>query len=566
MSSTSYITIRDDGGGLSVNERDFLRQCALRGTTEENDSQKTLRLDGRGPNDVRNIQTRLHRWDNGAEATIQWGRGTRVSAICRAELVPPSLDRPNEGIIGIEVDLSPMAGFRLAPAVSTGGKSSTANFSNQEQRLLSNRILRCLERILIMGGALDTEALVLEGGKWVWKLTLAVTALDAGGNLLDASVLAAVAALRHYRKPQVDMTALATTAANQDDPLPASAADHITLPTLIPSTVKEATPLPLHHSPLSISFGLIPADDAVHSTSSTSIVAALLDPTDREELVQSGSLTIAMNIHSEICLLDYGGGCELTPQQLKECCRGAQTATQGLCQLLETTLEKADEQAQAERLRLLQLQQQAFGDATMLPPLPNSSNNIPFMQQLDDQLEIVDAPVDDRQVDQVQAAAEEAYRQQALDYASGHVATSVREDSDKKQQPSALASSLLAAMLKSVEQQPIKPQPPNQLSESVVTKDDAASATTSIIEDAKPAEKPKCTPDAMDQDDDEDEEETTMLQSEFDAIQPKQQIGEAPATQPPAMQPPAATEEEDDIEDLSMAIKSSKKKKSKKKK
>ena len=128
---------------------------------------------------------------------------------------------------------------------------------------------------------------------------------------------------------------------------------------MIPSIVKEATPLPLHHTPLSISFGLIPADDAVNSTSSTSIVAALIDPTDREELVQSGSLTIAMNVHSEICLLDYGGGCELTPNKLRQCWKVAETAIKNLCQLLETALIKADEQAQKERLQRLQLKQQA---------------------------------------------------------------------------------------------------------------------------------------------------------------------------------------------------------------
>ena len=222
MSST-YVAIRDDSGlrSLSINERDFLRSCALKNTTtsdnddsSSNNNNKILRIDGRGSNDVRKVRLHLGRRDNEAECTVQWGVGTRVTSLCSAELVPPSPDRPNEGIVNFTVDLSPMAtsSFKLAPPIGTGMVSSStittsrgSNYSDQSQRLLSNRILRCIERIVLIGGALDTEALVLEGGKWVWRFTVALTVLDAGGNILDACVLAAMAALRHYRKPQVDL-------------------------------------------------------------------------------------------------------------------------------------------------------------------------------------------------------------------------------------------------------------------------------------------------------------------------------------------------------------------------
>jgi exosome complex component RRP45 len=289
MSGTAYVAVRDDSGlrSLSSNERDFLRSCAL--------SPNILRVDGRRGSDLRKVRLQLGRWDNGAECTVQWGVGTRVTSLCTADLVPPSPDRPNEGMVNFTVNLSPMAGtsFRQAPPISTApaltSNSKGPNFSDKDQRLLSNRILRSIERIVLVGGALDTEALVLMPGKWVWRFTIALTVLDDGGNVLDACILAAMAALRHYRKPQVDFS-------GDDEPETKSNTMH--LPTMIPSTVKEATPLPLHHTPLSISFALIPADEAVRSSSSTSAVAALVDPTDREELVQFGNLTIAMNVHS----------------------------------------------------------------------------------------------------------------------------------------------------------------------------------------------------------------------------------------------------------------------------
>ena len=504
----------------------------------------------------------LGRWDNGAEATVQWGAGTRVTSLCTAELVPPSPDRPNEGMVSFTVDLSPMASssFRLAPAITTGGQAANfgsrgSNYSDQDQRLLSNRILRCIERIILIGGALDTEALVLEGGKWVWKFTIALTVLDCGGNLLDACVLATVAALRHYRKPQVDLSADNNASPNdtlsRDSPA-------IVLPTMIPSTVKEATPLPLHHSPLSISFGLIPADDAVNSTSSTSIVAALIDPTDREELVQSGSLTIAMNIHAEVCLLDYGGGCELTPDKMRECWKVAEGAVKELCQLLEDTLTKADEQAQAERLRLLQLHTQ---NANELPPLPTTASeapNVPFFQELDDM--DVDTSVDNAKVDQAQIEAEEAYRKQALDYSSGHFATAVRENSDNDRSKSInQAGSLLAAMLKSVGD-----KPPTASAAEMVTK--TGKEAVASAEKVTPKEALSTKPQASKQVgmmnlDDEDEEDAPMLlQSEFESCDGVEKPVETSAVE-------LKEEEDPDIDDLAMAIKSkkSKKKKSKKK-
>lgn len=50
--------------------------------------------------------------------------------------------------------------------------------------------------------------------------------------------------------------------------------------------------LQVHHTPLSISFSLIEADGPIAAASWTSDVTALVDPTDREELVQDGNLTM----------------------------------------------------------------------------------------------------------------------------------------------------------------------------------------------------------------------------------------------------------------------------------
>ena len=597
--SSSYVAIRDDTGqkSLSLNERDFLHSCALHAAAKRDDDDdddyrdvKVLRCDGRRGNDVRNVRMQLCRWDNGSECTVQWGAGTRVTSLISAELVPPSIDRSNEGILNFTVDISPMssASFRLAPAISTIPSSSLStlrgsNHSDQSQRLLSNRILRCIERIILIGGALDTEALVLQASKWVWKITVSLTVLDAGGNILDACVLAAIAVLRHYRKPQVDLSDGGDGLADFN-----SSTSAANLPTIIPSIIKEATPLPLHHTPLSISFGLISADDVVNSTSSTSIVSALVDPTDREELVQSGSLTIAMNIHSEICLIDYEGGCELTPNKFRKCWKVAETSIKNLCQLLEAALARADEQAQKERLQRLQLKN------ISLPPLAPSNRNVPFYKQTDNEIDMdVDDHVDEAKVQQYQTEAEEAYRRQALDYSSGHVATSVREDDNNRKghNHGQKNGSLLADMLKSVQKsltltvddshrvtnistasKSSNNEDPPRIDNNAVKMDTIEKAleiktpqrkdAANIEGNMEPKHQP---PTAMALDDgDDDEEEITMLQNEFGS---EKQI---PSKEKEQVKTSATVMDESagaEIDDLSMAIKKKikKKKKSKKK-
>lgn len=565
MNSAPYVAVRDDSGlrSLSTNESEFLRFCAL--------AQNELRVDGRRGDDIRKVRMQLGRWDNGSECTVQWGVGTRVTSLCSAELVPPSPDRPTEGIVNFTVDLSPMAGtsFRQAPPVSTApSMTSTAtkgpNFSDQKQRLLSNRILRCIERIILIGGALDTEALVLMPGKWVWRFTIALTVLDDGGNILDACILAAMAALRHYRKPHVDFSS---------DEGHDSSANSAALPNMIPSIVKEATPLPLHHTPLSISFALIPADDAVSSPSSTSVVAALVDPTDREELVQLGTLTVAMNIHSEVCLLDYGGGCELTPTKLKKCWKIAETSVKELCRLLEDALKEADEKAQKEQLKRLQMQQHVDLQGSI--PLPPVVENTPFFQHTEDNdLMDVSSTVNPDQIQQAETEAEEAYRKQALDYSIGHIATAVRENDspgDDKSPFRQPVGSLLASMLKSVRQEssPSHQEPMGHDTEDAkVTKNVQEKIPASQSREVNEAtaakwetnERVQSTPSKMDMDDDDEEEETTtILQSEFG------KSSEAKDLKTASFKAPSKDTSEPDISDLSMAIKKKKKKKSKKK-
>ena len=236
----------------------------------------------------------------------------------RAELVPPpNANRPNDGQVKFGVDVGPMGcmGFEAmdrpvsnyghSEAVdSVGGGGGGGGDAPYVQRLKSNRILRVLERTLLIGGAIDGEVLCVTGGSWVWRLHIDVSLLNDGGNSVDACVLAAVAALRHYRLPGVSVV----------DPPDGDDGDNgggRNRASIIHSDDREPSPLPLHHTPLTATFALF-ADE----TGASSLVSALLDPSDREELACDGLLTWAYIRHGKMCCLDFPGGCELRPRRL----------------------------------------------------------------------------------------------------------------------------------------------------------------------------------------------------------------------------------------------------------
>ncbi len=62
---------------------------------------------------------------------------------------------------------------------------------------------RVVERGLRESRAIDTEALCIVAGVKVWSVRVDIHVLDHGGNLTDAASLATVAALLHFRRPDV---------------------------------------------------------------------------------------------------------------------------------------------------------------------------------------------------------------------------------------------------------------------------------------------------------------------------------------------------------------------------
>mmetsp|Transcript_27244 Transcript_27244/g.40998 ORF Transcript_27244/g.40998 Transcript_27244/m.40998 type:complete len:603 (+) Transcript_27244:35-1843(+) len=596
--STTYTPLRDDTSyrSLSYNERTFLHSCAT-GTAPGTSS--VLRTDGRHPGESRPIRLSFGRAHNTAECTVQFGANTRVSSSVTCHLIPPPhIDRPNDGSITFAVDLSPMSsmGFEYvqpASTVSGGGSAGGMGQAQSEgQKLLTNRVLRILERTLLNGGAIDAEALCVQSGKWVWRLHIDVTVLDHGGNLVDACVLSAVAAMRHFRKPEVQIT----------DDNDAGETSHSGGPQVLHSDEREPTPLPLHHTPLTITFALY-ADPTGASTT----VSALVDPSHREELVMNGNTTFSFNKYGEMCSLDFAGGCELKPRQLITCANLGKKKCVELCNILEKSLAEADEKSIEERLTRLKL---ASGQGDIKDvPLPDLPENAPYVERTDyerdgDLMEIDQEGLADlgssraSKAAAIAAAEEESYRIQALDYSLGHVAAKVKENnssrvrgsrSSNKQGPIAGAS-LMDAMLKSAGRAASSTDGsnlPNVLGTEATSSSHTEAADLEIAQfvaaekanigknqrdKMKDAGSEATRPLAIDSD---EEEETMLLQSEFGtaAAATKQSQEKEPQKENTTKEKKVVVESnvskmdlDDEDVDLSMAVKKKSRKKAKKSK
>jgi len=234
--------------------------------------QENLRIDGRAFDQYRPVE--LEFGDEYGVADVRLGK-TRILAKITAEVTSPFPDRPFDGIFTITTELSPMASPAFEPSRPT-----------EAEVLLS----RLLEKTLRRSSALDTESLCLIAGQKCWSVRADVHILSHDGNLIDASCIAIIAALQHFKKPDTS-----------------TEGESVTIYTL---AEREPVPLSLLHYPLCVTFSYYgPSDHQI----------TLLDTTLMEEQLREGSCTISMNRHGEICQIAKLGGIPVDAVALLQC-------------------------------------------------------------------------------------------------------------------------------------------------------------------------------------------------------------------------------------------------------
>ena len=229
--------------------------------------EKGLRQDGRKPSEYRNgISVEYGISPKSAEGSARVKIGeTEVVAGVKLGIGQPYPDQPDAGSIMVGAELSPIASNRF----ETGPPS-----------IESIEIARVVDRGIRESGALDFKKLCVTEGEMVWQVFVDVYPINDAGNLRDAGSLAALAAMKDAKFPELDKK---TGMVNYEK--------------------KTKNGLPLSDEPIEVTVVKI-ADEF------------LVDPSVEEEEFLDARLTVAFLKDGAICAMQKGGSGELSTEDI----------------------------------------------------------------------------------------------------------------------------------------------------------------------------------------------------------------------------------------------------------
>jgi exosome complex component RRP42 len=237
------------------------------------------RVDGRELSEYRKIEL-----DSGVieraegSARVRLGK-TDIMVGIKIATGTPFPDMPDKGVLTVNAELVPFA----APSFEPGPPGEDAV-----------ELARVVDRGIRESKAIDLEKLCVEAGKLVFVVFVDVYVLNYDGNLIDASTMAALAALINTKMFNYTME-------NGE-------------------IVKKPgyTPLPIVNFPISVTFAKI--GDRI-------LVDAGLD----EEEVMDARLTMTLDKDGKICAIQKGGGSGyFTKEEITEAAKIAQKKTEDL--------------------------------------------------------------------------------------------------------------------------------------------------------------------------------------------------------------------------------------------
>ncbi|XP_064545250.1 exosome complex component RRP45 [Drosophila montana] len=273
--------------GKSKPERSFIQGAVKQNT----------RFDGRKSNEFRDVKLTF-----GAEwGTVAVSIGeTKVLAQVSCDIGTPSSARANEGTLFLNVDIKGVAFLDEAQAT-------------HDQRFLTLNSL--LERTFKSSRCLDLESLCIAVEQSVWCVRVDINVLNHDGNLYDASTIAALSALMHFRRPEVSYVEEEIRTFSERE--------------------RELLPLLFLHYPVSVTY-------CVYKSSSQPLV----DPTLLEENAADSVIVLSFNSYQELCTLNAGGTAPTNVRTIMQCARSAASRSKALVQFVRKALELDAERRQ----------------------------------------------------------------------------------------------------------------------------------------------------------------------------------------------------------------------------
>jgi len=215
---------------------------------------KGRRIDNRALNEFRQLKVEVNVVERADGSALVSLGNTMVIAGVKAVLGSPYPDSPNEGAQIVNAELIPLA----SPVFEPGPPG-------EEDVELS----RVVDRTLRSAKAIDLKELAIVPGRRVWHIYIDIYALNHDGNLIDASMLAAIAAAYTAKIPEVEVRGNGIKIKD------------------------EKVNLPVKDIPVTVTFAKIGNEIVV-------------DPCYEEELVMDSRITFGIDSKGNICSIQKG--------------------------------------------------------------------------------------------------------------------------------------------------------------------------------------------------------------------------------------------------------------------
>lgn len=222
------------------------------------------RIDDRGLEEIRPIEIKpgiVHKAEG--SAMVRFGK-TEVIAGVKMELGTPFPDRPDEGILVVNSEFSPIASPEFEPG--RPGEDSI-------------ELSRIVDRGIRESKAIELEKLCLTPGEKVWSAFVDIHIINHQGNLLDCSALASLVALLNTQIPKMEGDKIIRGEFDRK--------------------------LPMVWKPINITVGKIGND-------------YILDPTLEEEKLLDSKLSVCVMDDDKICSLQKQGSKEMDIEDIKK--------------------------------------------------------------------------------------------------------------------------------------------------------------------------------------------------------------------------------------------------------
>lgn len=228
-------------------------------------ARKLARVDGRKQDEFRKIEIQNGVIEKAEGSALVKLGSTQVIAGVKMEIREPFEDSPNEGVLIVGAELSPIA----SPEFSPGPPDENAI-----------ELARIVDRSIRESHAIDVEKLCIVEKEKVWVVNVDLHILDDSGNLIDASAVAAISALLNTKLPKYEDGKIIYGE-------------------------KTKKQLPLVCKPVAVTHIKI-AD------------SLFVDPLSEEEKASTAKLTVGTKDNGNICALQKGGIEAFTVKELEE--------------------------------------------------------------------------------------------------------------------------------------------------------------------------------------------------------------------------------------------------------